>query len=184
MNDSLISTRYAKAMLEYASSRSEDKVLYERMKLLAKNLGSMPRLRETLLSAMVGYDDKMALIINAGGNSVEESYRNMARVVLSNQRERLLHNIALSYMTLYRRVHRISVVTLISVEPLSEAIIDRIRYDVSKRTSGEVEFETHIDPKIEGGFIFQVDDLRLDASIRGQLEAIRREFIRKNRIIV
>ena len=37
---------------------------------------------------------------------------------------------------------------------------------------------------ILGGFIFQIDDMRLDASVRQQFELIKKQFIEKNKRIV
>jgi len=47
-----------------------------------------------------------------------------------------------------------------------------------------VYLDTEIDPSIEGGFILTVNDLALDASVKGQIERIRREFISRNQRIV
>ena len=45
-------------------------------------------------------------------------------------------------------------------------------------------FEHRVDPSIIGGFIFEIDGLRLDASTAAQLKSVRRQFIEKNRRIV
>ncbi|MBR4037690.1 MAG: F0F1 ATP synthase subunit delta, partial [Tidjanibacter sp.] len=55
---------------------------------------------------------------------------------------------------------------------------------VEERTGGVAEINTHILPSIEGGFVLQVDDLLLDASLKGQLEKIRKELLRKNKTLV
>ena len=47
-----------------------------------------------------------------------------------------------------------------------------------------MELETVIDPSIEGGFIFDVNDYRLDASVATQLKRVKQQFIDKNRRIV
>jgi F-type H+-transporting ATPase subunit delta len=41
-----------------------------------------------------------------------------------------------------------------------------------------------VDPKILGGFIFEIDDYRLDASVATQFEKIKKQFIEKNKRIV
>ena len=48
----------------------------------------------------------------------------------------------------------------------------------------EVDFKTEVDPDLIGGFIVQVEDKRLDASIASQLKQIRKDLetrIRKTR---
>lgn len=51
-------------------------------------------------------------------------------------------------------------------------------------TGGEVRLEEKADPDIIGGLVLTVGDYRLDASVRGQLETLRKEFIDKNKRIV
>ena len=45
----------------------------------------------------------------------------------------------------------------------------------------KVDFKTEVNPDLIGGFILQVDDKRLDASIARQLRTIRKEWEEKNR---
>lgn len=185
MNEGHIAKRYAKALLEYAAAQGEDTALYERMKLLSDTVAATPRLLETISSPVVSYADKQQLLCNMpGATAADDSYRRFVRLLLENRRENLVRNIALSYVTLYRLAHHIGKVLLVTAEPLPDAIMERIRRRAEQQTQGKVEIENRIDPSIKGGFIFQINDLRLDASVAGQLEKVRRQFIRKNKIIV
>ena len=47
----------------------------------------------------------------------------------------------------------------------------------------QVDFKTEVDPGLIGGFILQVEDKRLDASIATQLRTIRKEWEEQNRKI-
>ena len=51
------------------------------------------------------------------------------------------------------------------------------------RNVTEVDFKTEVNPDLIGGFIVQIEDKRLDASIASQLRDIRREWEEKNRKI-
>ncbi|MDR0694376.1 MAG: F0F1 ATP synthase subunit delta [Prevotellaceae bacterium] len=185
MNEGHIAKRYAKALLEYAAARGEDTALYDRMKLLSATVAATPHLLETISSPMVPYAGKLQLLCNAAGvTAAEDSYQRVVRLLLENRRENLVRNIALGYVSLYRLARRIGTALLVSAEPLPGAIIERIRRRAEQQTKGKVEIENRIDPSIKGGFIFQINDLRLDASVAGQLEKVRRQFIRKNKIIV
>jgi len=55
---------------------------------------------------------------------------------------------------------------------------------VENTTGGTIEMEKVIDPEIIGGFMFEVDFVRWDASISGQLRRIKKEYIEKNNKIV
>lgn len=184
MDKGLISKRYAKALLEYATEREEDQALYERMKILQRSFSEVPSVRETFRSPLITRQDREELLYTAAGGDVEESYKAFVSLILDNQRELLAQNIAISYQALYRHAHHITIVNLISAEPLSDEILKKISRQVELRTHGPVEMESSVDAALKGGFIFQIDDLRMDASVATQLENIRRQFISKNKIIV
>ena len=40
------------------------------------------------------------------------------------------------------------------------------------------------DPEIIGGFVLEIDDMRLDASVKGQLQRIRKELVDNNNRLV
>ncbi len=184
MNEGLISRRYAKALLEYAAAQDAAGDTYRRMKILMESLRRVPKLHETLESPVVSPKRKIRLIVEAAGGGEAPVVERFARLVLKEERTRELFDIAYSYVTLYRRVHNISVVELTSAVEMPAEALDRIRRDVESRTHGTVEFRSRIDPAIEGGLILQIDDMRMDASVRGQVERVRRQFIQRNRTIV
>ena len=56
--------------------------------------------------------------------------------------------------------------------------------DVLENSGLRVVLETSVNPDIIGGFVFEIDDYILDASVRSSIEKIRRELIEKNNRIV
>lgn len=185
MNDGLVSQRYAKALFQYAAGKGEDRALYDRMRMVDKSFASTPRLREVLANPVLGREDKQAVMLSAAGDGrTEESLTGFVNLLLDNGRESLMRSIALRYIAIYHEIHNISIVKLTSAQPLPGFVTDRIKSDVEGYTHGRVETSILVDESIKGGFIFQLDDLRLDASIQGQLERIKRQFIQKNRAII
>lgn len=184
MNEGLISQRYAKALYEYALQLNEEETLYSRLQILSKELQTIPQMKDILYNPMISFNDKTLLLNEATGKSPEQSYLSFVNLILENRREKSILQIALSYQSLYRKKKNIRVVSLISAEELQPDFVARICKDVTDQTHGTVEFSNHIDQSLEGGFIFQLNDLRLDASVKNQLERIRRQFLQKNKTIV
>ncbi|MDR0668031.1 MAG: F0F1 ATP synthase subunit delta [Prevotellaceae bacterium] len=184
MNDGHIAKRYAQALMDYAVAHDEDELLYRRMKSLSETLSEMPHLKNALANPMIAPDDKRQLLRNIAGDDAEKTFLRFAQLLIDNKREPMFWNIALNYIALYRKIHRIGKVVLTSVEPMPTTITDRILQNLIAKTYNSVELENRIDKSIKGGFILQIDDWRLDASVAGQLEKLRRQFIRKNKIIL
>jgi F-type H+-transporting ATPase subunit delta len=181
MNEGLISRRYAKALYQYAEQRHEEQALYLRMKTLLERLRTLPNLNETLCSPMVSPGEKESLLRHVAQSSPEESYLGFVRLILANHREKSLTKIALSYTDYYLRKKRISVVHLTFATEMPPKILARMQDDFAEITHGEVELSVRIDPSIRGGFIFQINDLRLDASVAGQLARMRKQILQENK---
>ena len=68
--------------------------------------------------------------------------------------------------------------------PEASSLESRLREVVERQTGCKLLLKTEVDPALIGGFVFEVDDLLLDASVSRQIDIIRRQFIEKNRRIV
>lgn len=187
MDVGVLSMRYAKALIGFAiEQKAEDKV-YSVCKYLATSFLKEKKLRTALDNPILTIDAKLELIKAAAdpkGQPCEEFIR-FARLVLNHHREGYLQFISLMYLDLYRQKKHIGVAKLITAVPVDAQVEERIR-SVSQRAlhAKGMELETTVDKDIEGGFIFDVNDYRLDASIATQLKRIKRQFIEKNRRIV
>ena len=106
------------------------------------------------------------------------------KIVIKKWREGYLQFISLMYLDLYRKLKHIGTGKLITAVPVDKETEDRIRSAAAHILHAQMELETVIDPSIEGGFIFDINDYRLDASVATQLKRVKQQFIDKNRRIV
>jgi F-type H+-transporting ATPase subunit delta len=76
--------------------------------------------------------------------------------------------------------------TVETVVPLASEIEERLKTLMRTRTQGTVELSKRINPELIGGFIFQMNFLRVDASVASQLAEIKKHFTndyRQSRIV-
>ena len=66
----------------------------------------------------------------------------------------------------------------------SERLLQRLKALVKSKTGDDVIIEVDVDPSLVGGFVFDIDDYLLDASVKRQLDLIREQFIERNRRII
>ena len=102
MNTGLISTRYAKALLDHAIASGEQQEVYHRMKTLAAMFIEQPALRRALSGAVNTREKKIFLLRTASGGDLPPSLERMLGLIMENEREELIHYIALRYTELYR----------------------------------------------------------------------------------
>lgn len=178
--------RYAKALIEYAQSKGAEDRLYKEFATLSYCFAEQPALRNALDNPILPVEDKLALLRTAanGNRASSAEYVRFIRLVLHHRREGYLQFMALMYLDLYRKLKHIGVGKLITAVPVSKATEERIRNSAGAILHAKMELATVVDPSIEGGFIFDVNDYRLDASIATQLKRVKQQFIEKNRRIV
>ncbi|MDR2953918.1 MAG: F0F1 ATP synthase subunit delta [Prevotella sp.] len=181
MNEGMISKRYAKALLLFAKDgKSEDKV-YSEMKMLAAVFGQEPKLRMALDNPMLNIEDKQNLINACVGKKPSAEFLKFVGLVLKNKREKYLRNIALSYIDLYAEEKHINMGKLVTATPVDDSVKDKMKGLLQQiKPKGTLDFETSVDPDIEGGFVLYIDDYRLDASVKTQLQRIKQQFVVEN----
>ena len=64
------------------------------------------------------------------------------------------------------------------------ALEDKLKSLIETRTGKQLLLVTEVDETLIGGFVLEVEDKLLDASVSRQLERIRAQFIERNRRIV
>ena len=184
MNTAMSPLRYAKALYEFAVEQSVADRVYGEMQLLAGCFSAEPALRRALENPVLTQEQKAELVYNAAGGDPSDALKRFVELVLEHKRTPFLQRMALGYQELYQKAHNISTGRLQTAVEIDAATRERLTNWIASRTHGTVELKTLVNPEILGGFIFEMNSLRLDASIAAQLREIRKQFIDRNKRIV
>ena len=101
-----------------------------------------------------------------------------------NGRMELVQDILRDFVDMYHRSIGIRKAHLTTVSEPSERLLQRLKALVKQKTGDDVIIEVDVDPSLVGGFVFDIDDYLLDASVKRQLDLIREQFIERNRRII
>ena len=172
MDIGVISVRYARALLKSATEAKIEDAVYMEMQQLTKSYVEVPQLRFTIDNPMLSKDKKEALLLTAVGEKPSDLTKTFIKLVLKEDRERVMQFIANSYVTLYRQQKNVIRGRLITAAAVSPATEQKMRQMVEGKTNGTVEFESEVDPDIIGGFILEYDTYRMDASVKTKLNSI------------
>lgn len=186
MDIGIVSMRYAKALMVYAEDTKTEEYCYQCIRTLVESFRRHPDLREALDNPVLTTREKYSLICTAavGSMNVSREFSRFVTLVLKNGRESMLQYICVAFLNLYRSKKHIGVARLVTAVPVSTEVEERIRKSASTTLHARMELHTEVDTSIEGGFIFDINDYRLDASIATQLRRVKQQFIDKNRRIV
>lgn len=180
MDIGIVASRYAKALLRFAMENKEEDVVYEEMKRLDENFRSTPELLSTLQNPILKDEQKVSLICLAATlaekSEVTATTTRFVELMVDKKRNNLVHFIATSFIRLYHNEKNVAKASLTVASSISSATSARIQQIVEARTGKSVLFEIKKNPSIEGGFVLEYEDFRIDASLRGQFQKIRREL--------
>lgn len=180
MNQGLIPGRYAKALYKFALDNNATERVYQLMQKLTAAFAAEPRLREAVANPFVSADDKTKLLMAAAGAdaNTDTCFADFIALLIANHRIEFTRETALAYMALYRKANNIRRVSVVSAAKLDPADVSRLRKVISDRLAGAtMEFESSVDPALIGGFVVNIDDERLDASVSNELKQLRLKLL-------
>lgn len=158
MNTGIISSRYALAFLRLTQESGRGEQVCEQVRSLLREPDIMPA-------------------------ELEPDIEKLVALLRKNGREDYLKFVLRSFVDMYYDSVGARIAHLTTAVP-SPGLGGRLCELVSKSSGLRIILETTVDPNIIGGFVFEIDDYLLDASVRSNIEAIRRQLIEKNNRIV
>lgn len=185
MNTGIIASRYADALLKYVKETGEGETVYEQAGVLDERLRTVPELSRFLESqTLLQLSGKMNLLEKSlGGETMCASLSRFLKLVLLHDRASYLRYILHYYRMRWRKSQGISPARLVVSAP-SHELEERIKAIFKDFTGYRLDLKTDIDPSLIGGFIFEVADRRVDASVSRQLADLKHQFEEKNERVV
>lgn len=185
MNTGIITSRYAKALLEFVDETGHGEVVCGQVLTLESALDSSDELRRLMDDpAAVTDSEKLSLLKSAlGGAPMTDELDKFIKLILKKRRMEYFRQMLHTFVAMYRKSRGIRTARLVSAVPSVE-LEEKLKALFKEKKGDNVILETKVDPSVIGGFIFIIDDYMIDASISHQLEVIRHQFVEKNRRIV
>ena len=174
MDNGKISVRYARALLQTAVEQGCEKEVYDGLARLVHNyMLAISQFNEVLSDPMVAKEDKVKLVEMAIGEPLDDTLKHFITFVAEQKREDKMFFIAMKYMEMYREKHGILRTHVTTATELPEATYDQIKAFIKQTFDADAEMDVRIDPSLIGGFILDIEHTRMDASVAGQLNALK-----------
>ena len=208
MNTGIIASRYAKALLRLVDETGSGEVVVSQAQAILSALKSVPDLHRLLADPVVTAGKKISLLeaavygersgdgeVHPSSAAAEYRLTPAATPELKRFFDLLVRNgrigdIALilkSFEDQYyesRGIVRGRLVLPSEPDTSALALEDKLKSLIEARTGKQLLLVTEVDETLIGGFVLEVEDKLLDASVSRQLERIRTQFIERNRRIV
>ena len=172
-----LAARYAKSILDLAIEKDQLDKVYNDMLFLRAAFKSSRELVNLLKSPIVTADkkDKVMEAITAGKVSVITATFN--KLLLRKGRESNLPEIVTAFIDQYKQykgIHTAKLTTAVPVsEELKQSIVDKVK---AGQHIQQIELNTVVDEALIGGFVLELGDQLVDASIAFELHNIKKQF--------
>lgn len=179
MNHSKIPVRYAKALISGAEEQGVMDSVRKDMEGFLGIIKSVPNLLQLLQSPIIRPAKKLEVLSAIFTGKVQPLTQSFFRLAVEKNREEHLPAMARMYIDLYKQIKGIKIASLKTATPIEMGTRDELVRMIRKTFNAEIELHEETDKELIGGFILQVENQQLDASISGQLKKIKRELLIK-----
>ena len=178
MRNPRVAYRYAKALIDLSLETSQLEVVKKDVDYLRAN--NNKEFNSMMDSPVIRGTKKSEIFKAIFHGRVSELTESFFNLVFKKGREFVIADIGHAFDAQYNLIKGIVNVTITSAVPLNEELHNNIfkRIEALPRFKDKtVHLITKTDEEIIGGFILELQDNRFDASVRHDLQFIKREFI-------
>ena len=172
-----VASRYIKSLLELAVEQKALDAVHKDLQMFSAAIIQSPALAAMLRSPVIPHEKKRTILEKLLTGKVHKLTLSIVDILTRKNREPLLAEIAREFhhaYNVYQGVGRASVATPGELDKTTRKKLE----DMAKKLSGmdSVELEEKVDPELIGGFVLNVGDRQVDASVRSRLKALKVKF--------
>jgi F-type H+-transporting ATPase subunit delta len=177
MSSRKVAIKYAQTLLETSVEKNSLAVIGDDVTLALLALRQNPKFMRLLKNPIVKLEVKQSILNEVFQSRVSEEFFSFITFLISKGRETILDEILECFETLKNEQLGIAKVELTTSIEVDEHQLEKIKVTLEKLLNKSVIFSKKIDASIIGGFVAKVDDKIYDASVKNQLELMKKQLI-------
>ena len=172
-----LAARYAKSILDLSVERGQLEEVHNDMLLLKATCRSSNDFVSLLRSPIIKADKKGKILDAILSGKIGPLTTAFIKLLLNKEREGHLPEIATAFVDQYKVYKHIQTAKLTTAVPVSEDLKQSILQKVQASEQGQqIELTMEVNEDLIGGFILEIGDRRVDASVAFELNNIRKQF--------
>jgi F-type H+-transporting ATPase subunit delta len=174
---SRVASRYVKSLLDLAVTQNQLDKVHADMNLFADTLNKSRDLELMLKSPVIKHDKKNAILTAIFKGKVTPLTLAFIDILTRKNREPLIPEIAREFHNAYnvhKGIGKASVTTTVPLDAKTRSQFETLVRKLAEKK--EVELEEKIDKDLIGGFVLNVEDRQIDASIKNSLKKLKLKF--------
>jgi len=172
-----VSYRYASSLLNSAIEKNALDDVSKDMGLISTTLEENNQLILALCNPIIKPNIKLTILEAIFKSRINSETMNFLRFLIEKKRENLLEDIAKIFLVLRDEKLGIVNVSVKTVVKFTNDQVDLFKINLEKLLQKKVRLNFSVEPNVIGGFIAQVGDTVYDASLKHQLELLKKQFL-------
>ncbi|MCY7357527.1 MAG: ATP synthase F1 subunit delta [Rudanella sp.] len=173
-----VAFRYAKSLLDLAKEKGLTEEIHKDMLFFKNTLDGSRPLVLMLKNPIVRSSKKDAVLNAIFKGRINPMTSAFIDIIARKNRESIIDDIAIEYIRLYDEQKGIERATVITTTPLTDELRAKFKEMVARKTGSQlVDLTEKVNPQIIGGYILQLGDQQVDASVRSQLNELTLTFL-------
>jgi F-type H+-transporting ATPase subunit delta len=173
-----LAARYAKSLIDLANEKNQVELVYNDMLFLQALCRESRDFLMLLRSPVVKADKKTAIVDAVTKGKISELTAAFSRLLINKGRESNLPEVIVSFIDQYKQQKGIHTIKLTTAVPVTEDVKKQIIGQVQKQTNlSNIELNATVNADIIGGFVLEIGDTLVDASIAYDLNKIKAQFM-------
>jgi len=178
MNQGIISTRYAKALMMVGAENQCLDAMKVDLELIGTIIHDNQMFRQLLNSPVIKPEKKRKVMNELLEKQVNSSLTlNFISLIIHNRREFLLADIVRDFIDLYEKSKGIKRALVVSAGEIDENAKQQLQRQLNSLFKADVQLTADINPDLIGGFMLRVGDNQYDASLSSGLKRIKKQMI-------
>ena len=177
MVDSRAASRYVKSLLSLAVEKNALEAVHGDMLMFSKLVDENRAFELLLRNPIIKHEKKRDILNKVFSGRVHPLTMSIFEILTRKNREPLLPAIAKEFHSAYNIHKGIGKATITTAVPLDDQL--RAEFEgITKKLSekDKVELIEKVDKEMIGGFVLNVGDRQIDASIKNKLKALKVKF--------
>jgi len=176
-----LAARYAKSLIDLANETNQLESVYQDMLYLQAVCKESREFLALMRSPVVKADKKVAIVEAVTRGKISELTDSFNRLMITKGRESYLPEISSAFIDQYKHQKGIHTIKLTTAVPVTEEVKAQLISQVQQQTNmGNIDLKASVNEEIIGGFVLEMGDQLVDASILYDLNKIKAQFLKND----
>ena len=175
MSSTRAAIRYAKAILDLATSKNVANEVSNDMFLIATTINGNSELDTFIQNPTIKVEVKEKALLEVFA-TVDNVTKGLLHLLFENKRFEILDVIATEYSKLFDIMNNVEVAKVTTAVAMDAALEAKVLAKIATLSDKKITIENIVDPAIIGGFILRIGDQQYNASVANRLQILKREL--------